>query len=79
MTTAEVKITVDMEGVMEVQNELDELIALLEAQIPGNPESPENKRKAKSLEWGMQDYFKSLEQAFPYSKVKAIYDKYVKE
>ena len=79
MTTAEAWITVDMERVIEVQNELSELISLLEAQIPANPNSPKNVRQRKRLERELAKYFDKLEQAFPYSELDSIYNRYVKE
>lgn len=63
---------------MTVVAELDEIINLLEAQIPANPASPKNVRKAKSLEKDMTKYFKGLEQAFPYSEIEEIYNRYIK-
>ncbi|KKK53036.1 hypothetical protein LCGC14_3098830, partial [marine sediment metagenome] len=51
----------------------------LEAQILANPQSPTNKRREKSLQSDMAKYFRSLEQAFPYSKLAAIYNRYVEK
>ena len=59
--------------------ELDELIELLEAEIPANPNSLKNKRMANRLKNDMVKYFNKLEQAFPYSKIASIYNRYVKE
>ena len=59
--------------------ELDEIIALLEANIPANPESPKNKKFADNLEKDMQKYFKSLEDAIPIEKLGQIYNKYVEQ
>jgi len=63
---------------MTVVAELNQIINLLEAKIPANPNSPENERKAKSLERDLAKYFKNLEQAFPYSRIEGLYNKYVK-
>jgi len=57
--------------------ELDEIIALLEANIPANPESPKNKKLADALEKDLQKYFKSLEDAVPMEKLEKVYNKYV--
>jgi len=64
---------------MTVITELDKTIKILEAQVPASPESPDNVRKAKSLERDLAKYFKNLEQAFPYAKIEKLYSKYVKE
>ncbi|MCK4793836.1 MAG: minor capsid protein [Desulfobacteraceae bacterium] len=59
--------------------ELDNLIQILEAQVPANPRSPRNQRLAKRLERELAKYFKSLEDAFPYNEIARLYDLYVKE
>ena len=59
--------------------EIDELIALLEAQIPANPNSPKNKKLADALEKDMQKYFKQLQDAIPMEKLESIYNKYVEQ
>lgn len=64
---------------MTVLAEIDQIISLLEAQIPANPESPQNVRLAKSLERELAKYFKSLADVFPYSQLEKIYNRYVKE
>ena len=56
-----------------VNSEVSSLISLLEGSIPANPRSPSNERKASRLERKLQDYFKALEQAFPYDQLDAIY------
>ncbi len=61
----------------EVLREVNELIALLEAEIPANPSSPKNLRLRKRLEGDMAKYFNSLGDAFPYSSLEKIYNKYV--
>ena len=65
-----------METTCEV---LMEIIQLLEAEIPANPQSPKNKRLAKRLEGELAKYFDKLEKAFPYSQLDKIYNRYVKE
>lgn len=77
--TTEAVITVDLEAVMEARRELDELIQLLEATIPANPNSPPNQRLQQRLQRSLAEYFKSLADAFPYDQVDRLYYKYVKE
>ncbi len=62
-----------------VLQELNQIIELLEADIPANPESPKNKRLRRRLERDMAKYFNDLADAFPYSKLEAIYNRNVKE
>jgi len=64
---------------MTVIAELNQIIAILEKTIPANPNSPSNLRKRRSLEKELNKYFDKLEKAFPYSKLSAIYNRYVKE
>ena len=64
---------------MTLLKELDSIIELLEAEIPANQESPENKRHRRRMELGLERYFKKLEAAFPYQKLAAIYNGNVKE
>lgn len=59
--------------------ELDEIIAILEATIPANPNSPGNMRQRKRLERSLAEYFGRLERAFPYSKLSEIYSRHVTE
>ena len=59
--------------------ELDELIAVLEANIPANPESPKNVKLADELEKDLKKYFDKLEGMVPGKKLEQIYNKYVKE
>ncbi len=63
----------------QVLAELDSLISLLEAQIPANPNSPKNLKQRERLESELRKYFRSLDKAFPYSKLAGLYRKYVKE
>ena len=64
---------------MTILAELDQIINLLEAEIPANPNSPENQRLAKRLQSSLAEYFKSLDDAFPYDQVDRLYYKYVEE
>jgi len=59
--------------------EFDTLIQLLENNIPANPNSKSNKRLKGKLEKELNSYFGKLEKGFPYSKLSAIYNRYVKE
>lgn len=59
--------------------ELDELITVLEASIPANPESVQNKRLANELEKDMQKYFNKLEDAIPVEKLEQVYLRYVEQ
>ena len=59
--------------------ELDNLMELLEAKIPANPNSPKNAKLRDALERSLARYFRQLEDAFPFSKLDRLYNKYVKE
>ena len=63
----------------QLLTEIDEIIDLLEAEIPANPNSLGNRRRSVKLEKEMQAYFKKLNNAFPYHKLKGIYDKYAEK
>jgi len=63
----------------QVITEINSLIQLLEAEIPANPNAPRNQKLARKLEKELASYFDKLEQAFPYSKLSSIYNRYVKE
>jgi len=53
---------------------LSELMDILEADIPANPRSPKNQRLAKVMQRILAKYFNDLDNAFPYSKLDAIYN-----
>lgn len=57
--------------------ELDAIIDLLEARIPGNPADPRNQRLEAALEKDLQAYFRNLELAMP--DIATIYYRHVKE
>ena len=57
--------------------ELNEIIKLLEADIPASQSSPKNQKLKQRLEKSMAKYFDSLANAFPYQKLSAIYNRYV--
>jgi len=62
---------------MTVTAEIDAIIGILEAQLPANPNSPQNVRLRKGLERKLASYFDDLQRAFPYSKLAGIYNKHV--
>ena len=64
---------------MTVIAELNQIINLLEAEIPANPNSPKNLRARKRLEKELAKYFDGLEKAFPFSSLEKIYNKYVEK
>ncbi len=64
---------------MTVLQELNQIIDLLEAEIPANPESPKNKRLRRRMERLMAKYFRALANAFPYHKLADVYNSNVKE
>ena len=53
---------------------LSELMDILEAEIPANPRSPKNQRLAMAMQRILAKYFKSLDNAFPYSKLDTLYN-----
>lgn len=59
--------------------ELNQIINLLEAEIPANPSSSKNRNLAKKLERELAKYFNALEDAFPFGQLDQLYYKYVKE
>lgn len=59
--------------------ELGQILSLLEAQIPANPNSEGNLSLRGKLRQDLAKYFRSLEDAFPYAEVAGLYDRYVKE
>ena len=56
--------------------ELDDLIVVLEAQLPANPSSPQNVKLANELEKDIKKYFGKLETLISTEKLGQIYDKY---
>ncbi len=62
-----------------ILSELNHIITLLEAHIPANPQSPANQKRQDKLQRDMAKYFRDLEDAFPYSKLAAIYNRNVRE
>ncbi len=60
----------------DVQKALEEIIELLEANIPANPAAPANIKLADNLEKDLKKYFKKLEDALPMGKLEQVYLKY---
>lgn len=58
---------------MTAVTELNQLINLLEALIPANPRNPKNERLRRRLERELVDYFRSLDDAFPYGEIERLY------
>ena len=61
-----------------MQQALDQLIAILEANLPANPKSPKNDTLARKLESDVKDYFTAVEQALPPQYLEQLYLKHVK-
>ena len=59
----------------DVVQELNGLIAMLEAQIPSNPKGKRGEKAEKQLEKIMADYFRALEKALPMDELERIYYK----
>jgi len=59
--------------------ELDEILNLLESELPANINSVQNQRLEDKLRKSLTRYFKALENAFPYDRVDEIYYRHVKE
>jgi hypothetical protein len=57
----------------------ESIIALLEANIPANPENPKHQRFELIAYKALRDYFEDIKDAFPYKKLAAIYHSYVQE
>ncbi len=64
---------------LETIAEINQLINLLEATIPANPNAPANLRRRRRLQRELAKYFNKLEDAFPYSKLAGIYNRYVEK
>lgn len=59
--------------------ELDDLITILEADIPANPSSLKNIKLADELEKDFKRYFSQLENIMPTEKLEQIYYRNVKQ
>jgi len=64
---------------MSVITEIDSIITLLESEIPANPNAPANQRQRRRLQKEVAKYFDKLEDAFPYSSLEKIYNRYVEK
>jgi len=64
---------------MSVVSEIDSIITILENAIPANPNSLKNREKRRRLQRDIAKLFNNMEKAFPYQKLSAIYNRYVKE
>ena len=62
----------------ELLTEIDNLISLLEAEIPANPASPKAERLEARLAKDMRAYFRDLSDALPWSDLEMLYYKLVK-
>jgi len=58
--------------------ELDELIQMVEAKLPAQPESEDNQRLARGLENDLAEYFRQLEMALRWQALEELYYKLVK-
>jgi len=63
----------------EVQAELNRLVEIAEEKIPGNQRAPKNQRQMKAFQRKIEKYFRTMETAFPYQRMAAIYNKHVVE
>ena len=64
---------------MPVLTEINQIISLLEAEMPASLLNPKNQRLEGRLQRELSKYFKLLIAAFPYNKVDQLYNKYVTE
>lgn len=62
-----------------VLSQIEEIINLVEADIPANPRSRSNERLAARLQKYLAEYFKNLQEAFPYDQLERLYTAHVKE
>ena len=63
----------------ELLTEIDNLISLLEAEIPANPASPKAERLEARLAKDMRAYFRQLSDALPWGEIEALYYRQVKQ
>ncbi|MCJ7829162.1 MAG: hypothetical protein MUP81_05420 [Dehalococcoidia bacterium] len=57
--------------------ELDDVIDLLEAEIPANPAAPKNRKLADELEGELKKYFGQVQDMMPMDRLEGIYNKNV--
>ena len=56
-----------------LQEELNQVILLLEAEIPAQPNDPTNQRLERRLQRELSKYFLSLEDAMPWDAIGDLY------
>jgi len=59
--------------------EIDQTVALLEADIPANPSSAKNEKLEKRLERSLARYFRHIDQAIDIEGLEKIYYRNVKQ
>jgi len=64
---------------MDLLPEIDQTIALLEADIPANPGSEKNERLEKRMERALARYFRGLDDAIDINALERIYYRNVKQ
>jgi len=62
-----------------LDDEIDETIELLEAQIPANPASKKNERIQNGMQRSLAGYFRDIDQALDWSALEQIYYRNVKQ
>lgn len=62
---------------MGLLEELEQTIAMLEAEIPASPNSPKSLKAAEKLEKVLQGHFKDLKNALSLDALALLYLKYV--
>ena len=62
-----------------VESNLNELIAMLEADIPANPASPKNERLEKQHEGELRKYFEQMGNIIPIEQIEILYYKNVRQ
>ena len=62
----------------EILQELDQIVRLLEAEIPASLENPANQKVEAGLKRELQRYFRQLDQAIDWGALERIYYKNVK-
>ena len=60
-----------------ILREVDEILSIVEASIPANPLSRDNKKLADKTEEILAAYFTQIAQAFPFSEIEKIYNQNV--
>lgn len=63
--------------ITEALVQIDEIITMLEADVPANLNSPKNQKHERAYRAVMERYFRTLEQSFPYDSLDALYYQFV--